>query len=225
MVEQPVSVNGREQVLGAIARALANSPTQHVEPPAPVHIGAATQESEALARRFCAELTPLPAIGTVVRDRAHCAAALTDYLHARNVRRIAVQSSPLARAVTALVEGFERSPAIELSKDSLAHVDCSVLEARSLLADTGSAIVVLDNAQDRVLPYLPRTCVIVADLASLHPTMTPEALACINDPAGAGERGEALIITGPSKSADIEKTLVLGAHGPEAVAVYIVEQP
>lgn len=218
-----MSTNGREQVLGAIARALASSPSQIVEPPAPVHLSAAMQDRDALARRFCAELTPLPAMGTVVRDRAQCAAAVADFMRTRNVRRIAVQSSPLAREVAALVEGFDRSPAIELSKDSLERVDCGVLEARSLLADTGSAIVVLDSAQDRVLPYLPRTCVIVADRASLHPTMTQEALACINDSAGAGARGEALIITGPSKSADIEKTLVLGAHGPEAVAVFILE--
>jgi L-lactate dehydrogenase complex protein LldG len=190
-----------------------------------MHISATMQEPQALARGFCAELTPLPAMGTVVRDRADCAAAIAEYLRSRNVRRIAVQTSPLAQQVAALVEGFERSPAIELSRDSLEQVDCGVLEARSLLADTGSAIVMLDSAQDRVLPYLPRTCVIVADMASLHPTMTPDALACINDPAGAGARGEALIITGPSKSADIEKTLVLGAHGPEALAVFIMERP
>jgi hypothetical protein len=223
MVAEPMTISGREQVLGAIARALASSPPGLATQPTPTIITGAPEDRAALARSFCVELTALPGVGAIVRDLPSCAAAVAQYLFGRGVRRIAVQTSPLAQGVIALVDGFERNLARELSKEELERVDCGVLEARSLLADTGSAVVVLDSAQDRVLPYLPRTCVIVAAMESLHPTLTEGALACVNDAAVAGARGEALIITGPSKSGDIEKTLVLGAHGPEAVAVFIVE--
>jgi L-lactate dehydrogenase complex protein LldG len=33
------------------------------------------------------------------------------------------------------------------------------------------------------------------------------------------------IATGPSRTADIEKTLVLGAHGPKEVYVFYIDQP
>jgi len=32
-------------------------------------------------------------------------------------------------------------------------------------------------------------------------------------------------VTGPSRTADIEKTLVLGAHGPAALAVFLIGDP
>ena len=42
--------------------------------------------------------------------------------------------------------------------------------------------------------------------------------------AGEGERtGEFLLMTGPSRTADIEKILILGVHGPKKVVVYIIE--
>jgi L-lactate dehydrogenase complex protein LldG len=223
MVAEQMTISGREQVLGAVARALASSPPGLATQPAPTSITGATDDKAALARLFCVELVAVSAVGTVVRDLPACATEVAKFLRGRGARSIAAQASPLAAELSSLVEGFDRRTATDLTKVELEQVDCAMLEARSLLADTGSAIVVLDSAQDRVLPYLPRTCVIVASMQSLHPTLTEDALACVNDAALAGARGEALIITGPSKSGDIEKTLVLGAHGPEAVAVFIVE--
>lgn len=214
---------GRERVLSAITGSLGGVADRTLPQPAPMSITAAATDKGALASAFCSELAALSALGTVIPDRAQCATAIAKYLGERDVRRVAVQSSPLAADIASRVQGIEVSQATRLSIDELERADCGLLEAPALLADTGSAVVVLDNAHDRVLPYLPRTCVIVASLESLHETLTQEALACVNDAAESGARGEALIITGPSKSADIEKTLVLGAHGPEAVAIFIVE--
>jgi L-lactate dehydrogenase complex protein LldG len=38
------------------------------------------------------------------------------------------------------------------------------------------------------------------------------------------ERGEMLLVTGPSRTADIEKKLVLGAHGPKRLVVLLVDE-
>jgi L-lactate dehydrogenase complex protein LldG len=215
----------RSRVLGAVREALMDLSGRTSAPP-PLTIFGETGESKvSLAQKFATELQTVAGNALIVRDRAECAAALGSYLLARSVRSIAVQSSPLAQDIALQLDGFDVSSAVKLDRHELERCDCALLEARSLLADTGSATVILNNAQDRLLPYLPRTCAIVAELDSLHATLTPQALACIADFATAGARGEALIVTGPSRTADIEKVLVLGAHGPQALAVFIVEQP
>ena len=217
--------DARTRVLAAVREALEDARGRTRTPPLLTTFAETDESKISLARQFATELEAVSGSAIIVRDRAECAAAIASYLAARSVRSIAVQSSPLAQDVALQLEGFDVSSAVKLERHELERCDCSLLEARSLLADTGSATVVLDNAQDRILPYLPRTCAIVAELGSLHPTLTMEAFACIADAANAGERGEALIVTGPSKTADIEKTLVLGAHGPAALAVFLVEQP
>lgn len=219
-----MTIDGRARVLSAITLALADGAGRALSEPAPMALATAGADRPALARAFSAELAALGGMATVVRDRADCASVLTRYLQERNVKHLAVQSTPRALNLGSLLHAFDVAPARERSKLELESVECGLLDGQALLADTGSAIVVLDSAEDRVLPYLPRTCVIVSDMSALHATLTDDALAGMNDAARTGARGEALIITGPSRSADIEKTLVLGAHGPEAVAVFIIEQ-
>jgi len=71
------------------------------------------------------------------------------------------------------------------------------------------------------LPYLPRVCIAIADVSKFRPHMDDEALARMYAAARDQSRGEGVIITGPSRSADIEKVLVLGAHGPAELIVFI----
>ena len=217
--------DARSGVLAAVREALMDLNGRTRTPPPPTIFGETDESKATLAQHFATELQAVAGRAFIVRDRAECGAALASYLLARNVRSVAVQSSPLAQDIALQLDGFDVSSAANLDRLELERCDCALLEARSLLADTGSAMVILNNSQDRVLPYLPRTCAIVAELDSLHATFTPQALDCIADAAAAGARGEALIVTGPSRTADIEKVLVLGAHGPEALVVFIVERP
>jgi len=97
----------------------------------------------------------------------------------------------------------------------------SILRADALVASTGSAVVIERDAERRLAPYLARTCFIVADASVLHARLSRDALAGVFAAARNGDRGEGVIITGPSRTADIEKVLVLGAHGPKSVVVII----
>ena len=88
-------------------------------------------------------------------------------------------------------------------------------------ADTGALLQVSDGGHSLTLSLLPplhlavlRAEDILADMESvwarmfvLHPEVPPRA---------------ACLITGPSRTADIEQTLVLGAHGPLAVHAVVV---
>ena len=213
----------RERLLASVSLALSDVRASARPLPELIDLPQSAEDAGALAERFCRELSAIDGHAAIVRDETECSAAVRDYLRSRSVHSVAVQSAPLAAQVAAGLEDFDIAPAAGRHKSDLERCDASLLEAPSLLADTGAAIVVLENGSDRVLPYLPRTCVIVARMSALHSTMSPAGVACIRDAAKAGTRGEALIVAGPSRSADIEKILVLGAHGPQAVAIFIIE--
>ena len=104
----------------------------------------------------------------------------------------------------------------------MAELSASVIESDVLLADTGSCLIACPTAQDRLLCCLPPACVIVARVDQLAEHL-PAAWATIApraaDPA---TRGEFVIVTGPSRTADIEKILILGAHGPKRLVVILV---
>ncbi len=213
--------DARGQVLGSIRRALgAGAPRE--APPTPFMLGAAGTFDTFLGEMFCSELGALSGTATIVRDKVECASAIETYLRNRGINSIAVQSSPLALLIGSALRGFDVTPAKGQSVSELERVDCSLIDGLALLADTGSVLTLAASSEDRLLPYLPPTCVIVSEVLRLHASLSTVALACIDEAARSGERGEGVIITGPSRTADIEKTLVLGAHGPAALAVFII---
>ena len=120
-------------------------------------------------------------------------------------------------------------------------LDASVIGAEYLLADTGSAVVASAIAFDRMLCYLPPVCCIIATERMLRehlPAAWPEICQRIKgestdspdvdtnpdiDPnVPIQQHGEFLIVTGPSRTADIEKILVMGVHGPKRLVVFVV---
>jgi L-lactate dehydrogenase complex protein LldG len=105
----------------------------------------------------------------------------------------------------------------------MAQLSASVIEPEVLLADTGSCLIACSTPQDRLLCYLPPACVVIARTSQLVEHL-PAAWATIAprvaDPA---LRGEFVIVTGPSRTADIEKILILGVHGPKRVVVILVD--
>jgi L-lactate dehydrogenase complex protein LldG len=99
-----------------------------------------------------------------------------------------------------------------------ALVDAGVSEAAWGVAETGSVVLSASPDEPRARSLLPDVHIsllredrIVADLAELF--------------ARVGELPSSLaIVTGPSRTADIEQTLVIGAHGPREVHVVLLSQ-
>ena len=104
----------------------------------------------------------------------------------------------------------------------MAELSVSLIEAEVLLADTGSCLIACPTGEDRLLCYLPPACVAIAKTERLREHL----------PAAWGEiaprcfeknlSGEFVIVTGPSRTADIEKLLILGVHGPKRLVVLLV---
>lgn len=97
-------------------------------------------------------------------------------------------------------------------------VDASLTLARGALADTGSLIVWPTPAEPRLMSLVPSLHFVLLDAHTIHAN-----LFAVIDSEGwhNGMPTNALLICGPSKTADIQQTLAYGAHGPRELVVLI----
>jgi len=90
-----------------------------------------------------------------------------------------------------------------------------------LVARTGSIVLSAAIAGGRRLSVLPPFHIAIATAAQLVVSLD-EALEAYHKRGESRRSSYATIITGPSRTSDIEKILVLGAHGPKRLAVIVV---
>ena len=107
-------------------------------------------------------------------------------------------------------------------KNDLADCDVSITGCECLVARTGSIVMSAGQASGRgASVYAPihiciaRTSQLVYDLR--------DALQLVKDKYGDKIPSLITFATGPSRIADIEKTLVVGVHGPKEVYVFLVD--
>ena len=104
----------------------------------------------------------------------------------------------------------------------MSELEVGLLEADWLLADTGTCMVACATPGERLMCYLPPVSIVIAKTDQLVEHMpavwTDVARRC----AEPDLRGEFVFITGPSRTADIEKILILGVHGPKRLIVLLV---
>jgi L-lactate dehydrogenase complex protein LldG len=119
-----------------------------------------------------------------------------------------------------LLEEYE-FPFYKTDKDfEMAEVGITLCEA--LIARNGSVMVSNQGAAGRRLSIYPHHHIVIARTGQLVPDLK-EAFALIKKKYGAELPTMISTITGPSRTADIEKTLVLGAHGPKELFVFLVD--
>ena len=115
---------------------------------------------------------------------------------------------------------FNSVAEIEVGNNSLHqfhNVDFYLFTARLAVAESGAIWVTDHEMPERVLPFISQSITAVVYEKDIVPTLHG-AYDKISD----AEYGFATFISGPSKTADIEQSLVLGAHGPKTMTVFIV---
>lgn len=103
---------------------------------------------------------------------------------------------------------------------SLAHAGLTRCEA--LIARTGSILLSSGQASGRTLSVFPPVHLVLAYTSQLVYNID-DGLSLMQKKYGDSLPSFITFATGPSRTADIEKTLVLGAHGPREVFVFLVE--
>lgn len=99
----------------------------------------------------------------------------------------------------------------------LADVELMILPTHFAVAENGACWVNDELFKERLLPFIPQHLVFVLKKESIVPTMH-HAYERIADK----RYGYGAFIAGPSKTADIEQSLVLGAHGPRSLRVFVI---
>jgi L-lactate dehydrogenase complex protein LldG len=103
-------------------------------------------------------------------------------------------------------------------KLALERCDVGITECDVLVAQTGSLVVTSASSGGRALSVLPPHHVVLARRDQLVPDL-PAAFRLLQDRYGANYPSMISFVTGPSRTGDIERILVLGAHGPKKLTV------
>ena len=104
---------------------------------------------------------------------------------------------------------------------ALEKCDVGVTECDVLVAQTGGVVVTSRSAGGRALSILPPHHVVVARREQLVADL-PAAFALLQQKYAPDYPSMIGFITGPSRTGDIERILVLGAHGPKKLTIFCV---
>lgn len=105
--------------------------------------------------------------------------------------------------------------------EDMEAADAGLTECESLVAQTGSVLVSSRSSGGRALSVLPPHHVVVARNSQMVGDLT-ESFALLSKKYGTKYPSLLSFITGPSRTGDIERILVLGAHGPKRLTVFCV---
>jgi len=179
-------------------------------------VGATMEEQLAL---FAQNAADLKANFQLFASWEELHAALIQLRDAENWQRVASHQADLsAKACAALKlpvcwtdRGYD---VLEMEK-----CDAGVTECDALIAQTGGVLVTSRSAGGRALSVLPPHHVVIARRDQLVADL-PAAFALIKQKYAPEYPSMISFITGPSRTGDIERILVLGAHGPKKLTIF-----
>lgn len=112
--------------------------------------------------------------------------------------------------------GFRNEPEL---RDACATAEFGITSADYALAETGSLVMLSSVEEARMVSLLPPVHIAVVDKSKLLSGLD-ELFTTLPEPA---ERTSSMVlITGPSRTADIEQILIRGVHGPGEMHVVLV---
>lgn len=123
---------------------------------------------------------------------------------------------PDAKRVADFIYG--NSSTNEALLKEVALLDLVVLKGQLGVAENGAIWLTDKDCVERVLPFITQHLALVIDRQTLVGNMH-QAYAVM----GRQNPDYGVFIAGPSKTADIEQSLVIGAHGPRSLQVFICE--
>ncbi len=212
--------DSRAAILARLSKSLAHEAAaeapeivQRIE----AHVRGPQPQWEASPReRFLNKLEKVVGTWAEVASKENIAQAVADYLAAQNLAKsLAVAPHPLLDSVD-WPAGFraERRRAVGEDRVSLAVAFCAI-------AETGSLVLLAGPDSPTTLNFLPDDFLCVLPTNRIVPRME-DAWALLREERGTMPRATN-IVTGPSRTADVEQTIHLGAHGPRRLHVLLLQ--
>lgn len=169
---------------------------------------------------FCAMAEKVSASVVRVATADDVPGAIAGYLRSKNLPQV------IRRGEDARLAGlpFEREAQLEVTVGPSAGQDLAGLShAMAGVAETGTVVLTSGRDNPTTLNFLPEHHLVVVAAADV--TGDYEAVwSRIRARYGEGVMPRNVnLITGPSRSGDIEQTILLGAHGPRSLHLIVVE--
>jgi len=167
--------------------------------------------TKSLVDRFSEEIHALG--GQVIRvNSAQLSGQLVDQLNERGIRKIHVDETGILHMATLQEAG------ISIIQEPDASIRLGVTGALAGIADTGTILVTSGKDHPLTASLLPETHIAILKASDILSSL-PEALRLPE----VRQASAAVLITGPSRTADIEMTLTIGVHGPKELIVLLVD--
>jgi L-lactate dehydrogenase complex protein LldG len=208
----------RERILGALRTGLRGTTV----PPLPDAVANAPIATAERADRFTAVLTKIGGRVDRVRGLAAAAAHVRELLAAVGATRIALSDAPELTTFATAWPTTARLLPHDAPRDDLLTADAGVTFAQFGIAETGTLVLVSAREQNRLASLLPALHIAVLPCSRLVGTLG-DAFAVLQGVDGAPIARSITFVTGPSRTADIELTLVVGVHGPKTLHVVLVD--
>jgi len=226
-------MNAREQILARIREALrvpARSPgldAREARQPASLPtqddlrrvLPAVADSFEAKAALFARNAAELRAEFRLLSSVSDLGTELQRLAAAERWDRVASHRGALTEAACAalgLPVLFTDAP---YQKADLERCPAGLSACDALVAQTGSVLVTSRSAGGRALSVLPPHHVVIARRDQLVADL-PASFALLKSTYGPNYPSMISFITGPSRTGDIERILVLGAHGPKRLTIF-----
>ncbi len=223
----------RDQILAGVRKALGRGPLdadrcaeldRRLAAPSP-NLGPARGQGDRAARveLFCRLAQTAAATVSRVATADAVPGAVADYLASQNLpAEAALAPDPGLDDIP-----WETRPILRLKRGGTDGSDeVAVTGAYAAVAETGTLVMASAPGSPTLLNLLPETQIVVLRAGQVVGAYE-DAIAQLRDAGGGAEDAGFMprtvcFITGPSRSADIEQTLQLGAHGPRRVHIIVL---
>jgi len=217
--EGRLSAMSREAILGRVRSALGRAPGQICADVPETYLRISDSDVEARIQQFTAAVEKLAGRVLRVTSVAEASAEVANLIGSSSA--VASEASFLRDCQITELPGVRASFGTDAERRAAcAAAAFGITSADYALADTGSLVLMSGCEESRLVSLLPPAHVAVLPVSRLL-TGLDELL--VRVPAPADQTSAMVIITGPSRTADIEQILVRGVHGPGEVTVILVD--
>lgn len=212
-------MTSRDQILADIRTALGRTAGQRPAPLTAPLLRGPRFDRDLYIQTFVQRFEKLAGKAFAVPDAAAVLPQLSPLLDGK---RVVASHAPFLDTcgITALPQvqsGFSGRDAL---RDACAAADIGITSADYALAETGTLVMLSSRQEARLVSLLPPVHVAIVPRSRILANLD-ELLTLLPKPAE--QSSSMVLITGPSRTADIEQILIRGVHGPGEIYAVIVE--
>jgi L-lactate dehydrogenase complex protein LldG len=208
-------VTPREAILGKIRKELGRAPGQQPTPLATPVLRIPLLDRKLYKDLFVQNFEKLAGKAVAVQNTSDVVPALAALLEGKTV---VASNAPFLRTCGITESGFTDR---ERLREACVSADIGITSADYALATTGTIVMLASPSEARLISLLPPVHIAIIPRSRILANLD-ELLTIL--PLPAEQTSSMVLITGPSRTADIEQILVRGVHGPGEIHAVIVEE-